>query len=106
MNPPNNHLHRLYHEDGSMRISMIDVRRLLPLHKVKDFNDLRGRGLVDLIEKRFNKYVELGGDHDMEQGGIVNDMEIYPSLFALSSQDIMCEVTNAPWRSDVEIMNQ
>lgn len=103
---PDNVRHCLYHDDGSLAISMLDVRRLLPQHEVRNFHDLRARDLVPLVEKRFNKYVALGGEHGMDLGGVVGGMEVYPSLFSLTSRDVMKKVTSREWVETIDLINQ
>lgn len=96
----------LYHEEGSLRLTMIDVRRLLPHHNVKDFNDLRSRGLLNLIEKLFNKYLDLGGEYGIEQGQMANGVQLPPSLFSLTSFKVLEQVTNTVTADTRSMLNQ
>jgi hypothetical protein len=101
----------LYHDDGSFKITMMDVRRLLPGKQVKDFKDLRNRGLVNDIEKLFNKYLDLGGEHGIAVGVLSKDnkaerIELPPMLFSLTSMSVIKKITGRKPLTTVEILNQ
>ena len=81
----------LYHDDGSIRLTMVDVQRLLPEDRVIDFNDLRRRHLLMKLELRLRSYLKLGGD--MANTGTGATGLGSPNLCLLSSLHTITRVT-------------
>jgi hypothetical protein len=85
--------HLMYHlRSNELKLSMIDVRRLLPEYNVRDFRDLRERELLPALEQRFISYRRAGGTM---KGSEDTKNLASPSLAALPSLSVITRITRS-----------
>lgn len=102
----------LYYEDGTIKITMIDVRRLLPKHDVRSFQDLRDRSLVSSLEHRYCRYKDEGGrfrridERGMTDAFCLNPhLPSKPNLYYLLSLNVIKKITGVKPETEKEILN-
>lgn len=96
----------LYHDfTGDLRATMIDVRRFLPEHDVRNFRDLRSRGLIPVLEERVERYLKAGGEFSKLTGvSGATEASIRSKIFP--SMRIIARVLGRAPKTDAEIMQE
>lgn len=96
----------LYHDfTGDLRATMVDVRRFLPEYDVRNFRDLRSRGLIPVMEDRVERYLKAGGDFAKLTGfSGAAEASIRSKIFP--SMRIIARVLGRAPKTDAEIMQE
>lgn len=95
----------LYHAfTGDLRLTMLDVMRLLPEHEVQSFQDLRHRGLLPVLEERMARYIKAGGLYVKQSGASSEHGSERTKL--LTSLSIISRVTGRSTPADADLIQR